>query len=115
MLAAVVVGVVTWALFGGWGQNAPTVAFRSLGFTVNGDSVDIKYQVSAPDQSEVACVLASMSESKAVVGWRVVTHTVTGNEPNAFEEPIVVIRPANSGYVHDCWVLAEGTAAGASN
>lgn len=104
-LGLVLVGAVVWAVFGGWGGNAVSVRGDELGFTIEDDtSLTLSYRVSGPPDTEIACALASMSQSKAVVGWKVVVHEPSEKSSRVFEESIVTVREPNSAYVHHCWI-----------
>ena len=103
-LGIVVVGVIIWVIFGGWGGNAVAVKGDEVGFTINEGTVTLRYKVSGPPGTEIVCALGSMSQSKAVVGWKVVVHEPTADASRVYTEDIVTVRQPNSGYVHHCWV-----------
>lgn len=104
-LGIVLIGTVIWALFGGWGGNAVAVKGDEIGFTIeDNNTLTLSYRVSGPPDTEIACALASMSQSKAVVGWKVVIHEPSEKPSRVFEESLVTVREPNSGYVHQCWV-----------
>lgn len=103
-IGLVALGVVIWALFGGWGGNAVSVSYKDLGFSIEDDQVTVKYQVSAPANSELACVLESMSESFASVAWKVVEIEPSESITRSFTDTMRTIREPNSAYVVHCWI-----------
>lgn len=103
-IGLVLLGVVIWALFGGWGGNAVSVSYKDLGFSIEDDQVTVKYQVSAPANSEIACVLESMSESFASVAWKVVEIEPSESITRSFTDTMRTIREPNSAYVVRCWI-----------
>ena len=104
-IGAVVVGVILWALFSGWGGNSVSVTAETTGFSINGSEVSVDYQVSGPPNSEIACAVATMSRSKAVVGWKVTVHEPSAKLTRYFTEQVIAIREPNTGYVERCWVV----------
>ena len=103
-IGLVLLGVVIWALFGGWGGNAVSVSYKDLGFSIEDDQVTVTYQVSAPANSEIACVLESMSESFASVAWKVVEIEPSESITRSFTYTMRTIREPNSAYVVRCWI-----------
>jgi hypothetical protein len=103
-IGLVIVGVIVWALFGGWGGNAVSVTHTDIGFTLDEENVSLTYQVSAPPGSEVSCALESMSESFASVAWKVVTLEPSEQRTRVFTESMRAIREPNSAYVVHCWI-----------
>jgi len=103
-IGLVIVGVIVWALFGGWGGNAVAVSHNDIGFTIDGEDVSLTYQVSAPPGSEVSCALESMSESFASVAWKVVTLEPSEQRTRVFTDTMRAIREPNSAYVVRCWI-----------
>lgn len=106
-LAVVLIGVILWAVFGGWGGNASTIEFQDVGFEIEGNEVLVKYEVSAPANTEVACALASMSESYATVAWKVVVLEPSQKHTRRFTETLIAVREPNSGFVSHCWAPEE--------
>lgn len=107
VLAIVLIGVVIWAVFGGWGGNAAAIEYQDVGFEIEGNEVLIKYEVSAPANTEVACALASMSQSYATVAWKVVLLEPSEEHTRRLTETLVAVREPNSGFVSHCWVPEE--------
>ena len=103
-VGAVLAGVLVWALFGGWGGNAVSVSYKDLGFTIEAEQVTVRYQVSAPANSPVACALESLSESFASVAWRVVEIEPSDQITRSFSDTMRTIREPNSAYVVRCWI-----------
>lgn len=103
-IGVVLLGVLVWALFGGWGGNAVSVSYKDLGFTIQDDQVTVKYQVSAPANSKLACALESMSESFASVAWKVVEIEPSEKITRSFSDTMRTIREPNSAYVVRCWI-----------
>lgn len=99
----VIAGVIVWALFGGWGGGSTAIEHQSVGFTIDGNEITLKYQVSAPPNSRVACALEATSQSFASVGWKVIEFEPSTKRTREFTETIRTIREPNSASVTFCW------------
>lgn len=93
-------------LFGGW-QNNNTVEGKVQHYNVASDrSVQLDFQVSAPKDTEIACALEALSESKATVGWKVVVLPPSQYLSRDMSETIETTYRATTGTVRSCWVTA---------
>ena len=99
----VIAGVIVWALFGGWGGGSASIEHQSVGFTISDNEITLKYQVSAPPNTKVACALEATSESFASVGWKVIEFEPSAKRTREFTETIRTIREPNSASVTYCW------------
>lgn len=104
-IGVVIAGVIIWALFGGWGGGATTIEHQSIGFEIAENEITLKYQVSAPPNSRVACALEATSQSFATVGWKVIEFEPSAERTREFSETIRTIREPNSAFVSYCWAL----------
>lgn len=98
---------IGFVLFSGW-QNTNQVSAQDIGFTQQDDgSLAVKFEVSAPPHTPVACAVEALNTSKATVGWKVVelpdaevrTHTVTAS--------LITTTPATAATVRTCWVVEK--------
>lgn len=99
----VIAGVLVWALFGGWGGGSASIEHNSVGFTISGNEITLKYQVSAPPNTAVACALEATSQSFASVGWKVIEFEPSSERTREFTETLRTIREPNSASVTYCW------------
>lgn len=99
----VIAGVIVWALFGGWGGGSAAIEHQSVGFTIDGNEITLKYQVSAPPNTKVACALEATSQSFASVGWKVIEFEPSAKRTREFTETLRTIREPNSASVTYCW------------
>lgn len=104
-IGVVILGFAIWALFGGWGGGAVSVESNEIGFSIQENEVTLRYEVTAPANTSVACALESMSESFATVGWKVIEFEPSEQRIRQFTETIRTIREPNSAFVHECWVV----------
>lgn len=104
-IGLVIVGTITWALFGGWGGGSTPVEANEIGFQLSEDSATLKYEVSAPANTAVACAIESSSESFATVGWKIVELEATPRLTRHLTETVRTIREPNSIFVRQCWIL----------
>lgn len=100
---AVIAGLV-FVFFGGW-QQGTSVEHRTLSYSVESDTlVQVRYEVTAPAQSDVVCIVEALSPSYATVGWKLVELEPSNDRTRRFRETMVTTSPATTGTVRSCWV-----------
>lgn len=105
--AAVVFGAVVLA-FGGW-QAGSSVEYQDIGRTiVDEHRVDVRFEVTGPANTPVACAIEAQNQTKAVVGWKIVELPVTDQRTHAVSTSVVTTNTASTGSVKSCWVLETG-------
>ena len=82
--AAVVVGVFGWWT---WQGSADTVDVTGTGFHLGDDhTVTVSFQISAPTNRPVHCIVEAQDEEFGIVGWRLVTYPASEQHARAFTE-----------------------------
>ncbi|WP_170205971.1 DUF4307 domain-containing protein [Klugiella xanthotipulae] len=99
--------LVAWVIWATLSGNSATLEYRNLGYdTISDHSVEVLYEVTAPAGSSVACVVQALSESYAVVGYRVVVLPESDQRTRSFTESLRTVAPSNTGVVDRCWILS---------
>lgn len=94
-------------LFSGW-QNGSQVSAQDIGYTKTDDyTVDMKFEVSAPPNKPVACVVEALDSVKATVGWKVVEIPVTDERTHVVTSRIVTTGPVAAAYARACWIVEQ--------
>ena len=92
-------------LFSGW-QTANQVSAQDIGYTKTGElTLDMKFEVTAPAQTPVACAIEALNTSKATVGWTVVELPVTDERTYVVTTPLHTTTPATAVTAKECWIL----------
>lgn len=100
-----VLGGVCFLLFSGW-QNTNRVSWQDIGFTKQDElNLDVKFEVTAPSETPVACAVEALNPVKATVGWKIVELPVTEDRTHTVTTPLVVTNPATAATVRECWVI----------
>lgn len=109
ILAGVSVAVIAVGLFA-WmtvANSMNAVSAETTGFeVVDGHTVSLRFQVSAPAGRSIACALEAQDEEHGVVGWRIVEYPGSEMHVRAFHEQIPTTAEATTGLVNACWVLS---------
>ena len=102
VVAAVAVGLFAWMTFA---NSADAATAETTGFeVVDGHSVSLRFQVSAPIGRSIACAIEAQDEQHGIVGWRVVEYPGSDLHVRAFHETLPTIGAATTGLVNSCWV-----------
>ncbi|MBS1674051.1 MAG: DUF4307 domain-containing protein [Actinobacteria bacterium] len=101
--AALVVGVFGWWT---WQGSADAVDVAGTGFElVDQHSVTVRFQITAPADRPVHCIVEAQDEEFGIVGWRVVTLPASSQRTaRAFVESVPIVSAATTGLVNSCWV-----------
>lgn len=104
--ALVLLGLI-YLLFSGW-QDANRVAFSDIGHTVVSDErVEVRFEVTAPAGSHLACAVEALSSSKGTVGWKVLTLDPVDEALQGVSTSLVTTQPPVTGSVSHCWILEK--------
>lgn len=107
---AMVLGGVAFLLWSGW-QEGGRVEIQDIGFTSTGDSSgSVKFMVSGPAETPLACAVEALSTSKATVGWKVILVPASSDRSHTITTRVLTTSPATAGYVKECWVVETGEA-----
>ncbi|WP_241489418.1 DUF4307 domain-containing protein [Leucobacter celer] len=103
--ALLVAGGVCFLLFSGW-QNTNRVSWQDIGYTEQDElNLDVKFEVSAPPNTPVACAVEALNKVKATVGWKIVELPVTEERTHTVTTRLVVTNPATAATARECWVV----------
>ena len=102
---AIVVAVIGWF---GWmtvATSLESVDADTTGFAVVDDgTVSLSFQITAPLEREVACILEAQDEEHGIVGWRGLVIPPSSEHTRAFVETIPTTAAATTGLINSCWV-----------
>lgn len=105
MAALLVAGGVCFLLFSGW-QNTNRVSWQDIGYTKQDElNLDVKFEVSAPPNTPVACAVEALNTVKATVGWKIVELPVTEQRTHTVTTRLVTTNPATAATARECWVV----------
>ncbi len=103
--SVLVVASVGFLVFSGW-QNGNQVSAQDIVFTQTGDdSGTMKFQVSAPPNTPVACVVEALNTSKATVGWSVIELPISEKRTTTVEVSLRTTTPPTAAQAKQCWVI----------
>jgi hypothetical protein len=101
-LGAVAIGAFAWLTVS---NSINSVDVDTTGFqVVDGRTVTLEFQVSAPAGSSIACTLEAQDAEHGVVGWKVVEIPASETHARAFRETIPTVAEATTGFVNSCSV-----------
>lgn len=96
---------VGFLLFSGWHQQS-NLEVQDIGYSEpNEYSLDVKFNVSAPPDTPVACAVEALNTSKATVGWKVVEIPPTDDRDHTITTNVVITNPATAATARECWVV----------
>lgn len=102
IVIAAAIGVIGWMSFG---NSSNSVDAATTGFTIpDHRSVVLKFQVTAPASTKVACVLEADDTEHGIVGWKVIELPASTRRSTAYRESIPTVAEATTGLVNTCWV-----------
>ncbi|QIK64023.1 DUF4307 domain-containing protein [Leucobacter viscericola] len=100
-----VVGGLAFLVFSGW-ESSNQVQAQDIVFKKTGEfSGTMKFEVTAPPNTPVACVVEALNTSKAPVGWSVVELPVSEKRITTVNAPVRTVGPATAAYAKECWVV----------
>lgn len=106
----IVLGVLALAGFGylGWTtvanqMNAVDAADRGF-VVVDEHSVDLEFQITAPQGSDVVCAVEAQDEEFGIVGWKILEIPGSEQHTQRVRVSIPTVAEATTGLVKSCWV-----------
>ncbi|MCW2289894.1 uncharacterized protein DUF4307 [Leucobacter luti] len=103
-----VIAGIAFLIFSGW-QSANQVSVQDIGYTKQNDLVlDVKFEVTAPANTPVACAVEALNPAKATVGWKIVELPVTEKRTHVVTTRLVTTNPSTAATARACWVV-EGS------
>lgn len=105
-VAALLAAGVVFLLFSGW-ETTKQVEWQDIGYTKRSDLViDIKFELTAPANTPVACAVESLNKAKATVGWKIVEIPPSENRSHTITTKLVSTNPLTAAAVRECWVVS---------
>ncbi len=101
LIAVAVAGAAWFATASSAGAAQATTTAFSM---VDEHRVAVEFQVSAPPDSTLACILEAQDEEHGIVGWRVVEYPASPELSRPFRESVPTVAEATTGLVNSCWV-----------
>ncbi|UOQ61613.1 DUF4307 domain-containing protein [Leucobacter rhizosphaerae] len=104
-VGVLVLAGIGFLVFSGW-QTTNQVSAQDIGYTKTGElTLDMKFEVTAPAQTPVACAIEALNTSKATVGWTIVELPVTDERTTVVTTPLHTTTPATAVTAKECWIL----------
>ncbi|MDA4895591.1 MULTISPECIES: DUF4307 domain-containing protein [Microbacterium] len=101
-LAAIVIVVAGWITVR---STADQVDVTGTGFEVLDEhAVTVSFQITAPRDRDVHCIVEAQDEEFGIVGWRVLDYPASAEHSRAFTEKVPTVGLATTGLVNTCWV-----------
>lgn len=92
----------------GWStvsQSMSSVDADDLGYeVVDAHSVDVRFQVTIPEGTDVVCAIEALDEEFGVVGWKIVEIPAADRPSQTLSETVPTVSEATTGLVNSCWV-----------
>lgn len=92
----------------GWStvsQSMSSVDADDLGYeVVDAHSVDVRFQVTIPEGTDVVCAIEALDEEFGVVGWKIVEIPAADRPSQTLSETVPTVSAATTGLVNSCWV-----------
>ncbi|GAA4491146.1 hypothetical protein GCM10023171_34570 [Microbacterium panaciterrae] len=107
MIVGGAIAVAAIGVFGWWTVqgSANTVDVTDRGFDLtDAHTVTVSFQISAPADRPVHCILEAQDVEFGIVGWKVIDYPASSQRARAFTERIPVVGEATTGLVNSCWV-----------
>ncbi len=107
MIVGGAIAVAAIAVFGWWTVqgSADAVDVTDRGFDLtDAHTVTVSFQISAPADRPVHCILEAQDEEFGIVGFKVIEYAPSAQRARAFTERIPVVGEATTGLVNSCWV-----------
>ncbi|MDR6865617.1 hypothetical protein J2Y69_000199 [Microbacterium resistens] len=102
IVAAVVIGIAGWLTVR---SSSDSVDITGTGYeVVDEHTVTVSFQITAPRDRTVHCIVEAQDEEFGIVGWRVVEYPASADHSRAFVETVPTLGLATTGLVNACWV-----------
>lgn len=92
----------------GWStvsQSMSSVDADDLGYeVVDAHSVNVRFQVTIPEGTDVVCAIEALDEEFGVVGWKIVEIAAADRPSRTRAETVPTVSEATTGLVNSCWV-----------
>ena len=103
--AGVTVVLIAWLAWAGLAQPTAQFETRDLGYELVIDrEVVVKFELSAPPGTELACAVQALNASYGIVGWQVLEIPASDERTRVFNQPVRTSEQAVTGLLYECWV-----------
>lgn len=103
--AGVTVVLIAWLAWAGLAQPTAQFETRDLGYELVSDrEVVVKFELSAPPGTELACAVQALNASYGIVGWQVLEIPASDERTRVFNQPVRTSEQAVTGLLYECWV-----------
>ena len=110
----VAVVVIAWVMWVGLLGPSASLETKDVGYVaLSDDSAEVRWQLTAPADTEVSCALKAVSEKHAIVGWRVVEVPASSETTRILRATLRTSEPIVSGSVFRCWLSGSPAVSGA--
>jgi len=110
----VAVVVIAWVMWVGLLGPSASLETKDVGYVaLSDDSAEVRWQLTAPADTEVSCALKAVSEKHAIVGWRVVEVPASSETTRILRATLRTSEPIVSGSVFRCWLSDDAASSGA--
>lgn len=110
----VAVVVIAWVMWVGLLGPSASLETKDVGYVaLSDDSAEVRWQLTAPADTEVSCALKAVSEKHAIVGWRVVEVPASSETTRILRATLRTSEPIVSGSVFRCWLSDDVASSGA--
>jgi hypothetical protein len=107
IVAGILFGLVigAWVIWAGLDSVSGGLDTRDLGHKVNDEfSVNVQYEVTVPQGTEVSCALQAQNDKHAIVGWKIVDLPASDSYTRRFTEEVRTSELAVTGLIYRCWL-----------
>lgn len=103
--AGVTAVLLAWLAWAGLAQPTAQFETRDLGYELVSDrEVVVKFELSAPPGTELACAVQALNASYGIVGWQVLGIPASDERTRVFNQPVRTSEQAVTGLLYECWV-----------
>ncbi len=108
LLGTIVTAIFLWFAWGAITHDNAAVRVDDLGYEVVDDhTATVRFQVSAPANREVACMLEALDELHGVVGFKTEVLPASPERIRGFSASIPTLSQATTAIASLCWVVTD--------
>jgi hypothetical protein len=112
--AGVAVVVIAWVVWVGLLGPSASLETKDVGYVaLTDDSAEVRWQLTAPADTDVSCALKAVSEKHAIVGWLIVDVPASSETTRILRATLRTSESIVSGSVYRCWLGGETAVSGA--
>lgn len=107
IIAGVIFAAVftAWVVWGGLSGTNAELETRELGYAnITDTSIDVRWEVSVAQGTEVSCAIQALNASFGIVGWRIVDLPASTERTRVFIETLRTAELPVTGLPYRCWL-----------